>query len=58
MIAIPSFPELHRDVTPMDGLMVRCRQLAANRTTCSRLHNALLAEALPPLETRELEEVG
>jgi type I restriction enzyme S subunit len=61
LIPIPPLAEQHRIVSKVDELMALCDQLEASlanaTSTRSRLLNALLAEALMPVETRELEGV-
>ena len=56
---LPPLSEQHRIVAKVDELMALCDQLEDSLTnatgTRSRLLNALLAEALMPLEIRELE---
>ena len=58
-VPLPPLAEQHRIVAKVDELMALCDQLEASLTnatsTRSRLLNALLAEALMPVETRELE---
>ena len=59
MLFLPPLPEQHRIVAKVDALMALCDRLEASLTasaaTRSRLLNALLAEALEPAESRELE---
>lgn len=59
--ALPPLAEQHRIVAKVDELMALCDQLEASlanaTSTRSRLLNALLAEALMPAQTRELETV-
>jgi type I restriction enzyme S subunit len=61
LIPIPPLAEQHRIVAKVDELMALCDELEASLTNAtsrrSRLLNALLAEALMPVETRELEGV-
>jgi type I restriction enzyme S subunit len=61
VVPLPPLAEQHRIVAKVDELMALCDQLEACLTnatsTRSRLLNALLAEALTPVETRDLEAV-
>ena len=56
---IPALAEQHRIVAKVDALMALCDQLeaslAATAATRRRLLDALLAEALAPVDARELE---
>jgi type I restriction enzyme, S subunit len=58
-IPLPPIAEQHRIVAKVDALMTLCDRLEANLTTTAatrrRLLDALLAEALAPVEDRELE---
>lgn len=58
-IPIPPLAEQHRIVTKVDALMALCDRLEASLTasaaTRRRLLDALLAEALAPVDTREME---
>ncbi|WP_313587235.1 restriction endonuclease subunit S [Aquidulcibacter sp.] len=60
-VPLPPLAEQDRIVAKVDELMALCDQLEASLTnatsTRSRLLNALLAEALRPVETHELEAV-
>ena len=59
LIPLPPLAEQHRIVAKVDALMALCDQLeaslAATATTRRRLLDALLAEALAPVDARELE---
>ena len=61
LIPLPPLAEQQRIVAKVDELMALCDQLEASlmnaTSTRSRLLNALLAEALMPVETRETEAV-
>lgn len=61
LIAVPPLAEQQRIVAKVDELMALCDQLEASLTnatsTRSRLVNALLVDALTPLETHDLEVV-
>jgi len=58
-VALPPLAEQHRIVAKVDALMTLCDRLEASLTdtaaTRRRLLDALLAEALAPLDARELE---
>ena len=58
-IPFPPLAEQHRIVATVDALMALCERLeaslAATATTRRRLLDALLAEALAPVDSRELE---
>jgi type I restriction enzyme S subunit len=58
-IPLPPLAEQHRIVAKVDALMSLCGRLEVSLTataaTCRRLLDALLAEALAPADTRELE---
>jgi type I restriction enzyme S subunit len=58
-VALPPIAEQHRIVAKIDALMALCDRLEASLTTTAatrrRLLDALLAEALAPADTRELE---
>ena len=58
-IPLPPLAEQHRIVAKIDALMALCDRLEASLTTTAairrRLLDALLAEALAPVEDRELE---
>lgn len=54
----PPFPERHRIVAKVDALMPFCDRLEASLTTATtrrRLLEALLAEALAPVDQVEME---
>lgn len=59
LIPLPPLAEQHRIVAKVDALMALCDRLEASLTasaaTRRRLLDALLAEALAPIEDRELE---
>ena len=59
LIPLPPLAEQHRIVAKVDALMALCDRLEASLTatvaTRRRLLDALLAEALAPVDTRELE---
>jgi type I restriction enzyme S subunit len=61
LIPVPPLAEQHRIVAKVDALMALCDRLEASLTataaTRRRLLDALLAEALAPVEARELEAV-
>ena len=58
-IPLPPFAEQHRIVAKVDAMLALCDQLEASLTataaTRRRLLDALLAEALAPVENRELQ---
>lgn len=60
-IPLPPLAEQHRIVAKVDELMALCDQLQTSLTdtaaTRRRLLDALLAEALEPVEVREMEAV-
>jgi type I restriction enzyme S subunit len=59
VIPLPPLAEQHRIVAKVDALMALCDKLEASLTAASttrrRLLNALLTEALAPVDARELE---
>jgi type I restriction enzyme S subunit len=59
LIPLPPLSEQHRIVAKVDALMALCDRLDASLTataaTRRRLLDALLAEALAPVEDREME---
>ena len=59
VVPLPPLAEQHRIVAKVDALMALCDRLEASLTataaTRRRLLDALLAEALAPVDTRELE---
>jgi type I restriction enzyme, S subunit len=59
LIPLPPLPEQHRVVAKIDALMVLCDRLEASLASADdsrrRLLEALLAEALEPVQERELE---
>ena len=59
LIPLPPLAEQHRIVAKVDALMALCDRLEASLTataaTRRRLLDALLAEALAPVDARELE---
>ena len=59
LIPLPSLAEQHRIVAKVDALMALCARLeaslAAAVTIRRRLLDALLAEALAPVDAREME---
>ena len=61
-VALPPLAEQNRIVAKVDALMALCDQLEASliaaASTRRRLLDALLAEALAPIEGRELESGG
>jgi type I restriction enzyme, S subunit len=58
-VPLPPIAEQHRIVAKVDELMTLCDQLETNLTTAAatrrRLFDSLLAEALAPVDARELE---
>ncbi|MER8398009.1 restriction endonuclease subunit S [Mesorhizobium sp. M1348] len=59
LVPLPPLAEQHRIVAKVDSLMALCEQLEASltaaETTSRRLLDALLTEALAPVDARELE---
>ncbi|MER8452762.1 restriction endonuclease subunit S [Mesorhizobium sp. M1428] len=59
VVGLPPLAEQHRIVAKVDALIALCDQLEASlnvtAATCRRLLDALLADALAPTDTRELE---